>query len=119
MSSLDPNLYTIRISKLAALHVVQKPDQTEITLCKQNYQRVGQRMVLVKTEVQLTYNEIELLAEAAKLVEHFSSISERASRSLPPIPPQRFFTSTKLNDTSSSLKNSSINSDERAGSRST
>ena len=89
MTNYNPDNFTLHISKLAALQLSQANDKTEILLRKQCWKKVGQRFVLVQTEIDLTLSEIELLAEASKLLEYFVTISRQSSQSPPPAPPPR------------------------------
>ena len=50
---------------------------------------MGQRCVPVQTEIDLTRDEIELLIEAAKLLEHFVAISQQSNKTPTPEPPPR------------------------------
>ena len=52
-------------------------------------QKVGGKTVIMKTEIDLTLSELELLCEAIKLLEYFLSISKSSSKFGPPKLPQR------------------------------
>ena len=88
MTNYDPDNFTLHILKLAASQLPQANDKTEILLRKQCCKKVG-RFVLVQTEIDLTLSEIELLAEASKLLEYFVTLSRQSSQSPPPAPPPR------------------------------
>ena len=89
MNSIDPNLPTLQVSKIAALCVKNNGDETEVILQKQCYKKVGGKTVIMKTEIDLTLAELELLCEAIKLLEYFLSIKKASSKVEPPKPPQR------------------------------
>ena len=89
MNSIDPNLLTLHVSKIAALCVKNNGDETEVILQKQCYKKVGGKTVIMKTEIDLTLAELELLCEAIKLLEYFLSITKASSKVGPPKPPQR------------------------------
>ena len=88
MSCLDPNLLTLHVSKIASLYVKNNGDETEVILQKQCYKKVGGKTVM-KTEIDLTLSELELLCEAIKLLEYFLSISKASCKIGPPKPPLR------------------------------
>ena len=64
MSCLDPNLLTLHVSKIASLYAKNNGDETEVILQKQCYKKVGGKTVIMKTEIDLTLSELELLCEA-------------------------------------------------------
>ena len=88
MSCLDPNILTLHVSKIASLYV-KITDMKQVILQKQCYKKVGWKTVIMKTEIDLTISELELLCEAIKLLENFLSISKASSKIGPPKSPQR------------------------------
>ena len=88
MNNYDTDKFTLRISKLASLHLSQTSVKREIILRKQFWKKVGPKFVLVQTEIDLI-SEVELLVEASKLLEYFISISQQSAQIPPPEPPPR------------------------------
>ena len=89
MTTFDPNLFTLHISKLAALQLSHNNNNLSILLRKQCWKKVNQQTVLVHTELDLTFIELQLLSEAGKLAEYFLLASEEAAKSPPPPKPPR------------------------------
>ena len=89
MNNYDTDKFTLRISKLASLHLSQTSIKRENILRKQCWKKVGQKFVLVQTEIDLTISEVELLVEASRLLEYFISISQQSDQIPPPEPPPR------------------------------
>ena len=91
MATVSPNAFTVDLSKLTAISVVEKERSIEIFLTKQSYQKIGQRMVLTKSEISLTKSEFQLLAESVKFFDHFRELTVRAFslNQPPPQPPKR------------------------------
>ena len=89
MTTYDPNLFTLHISKLAAIQVIQNTNSSSIVLRKQCWKKLNEKFILVQTEIDLTLNELQLISEAAKLPLYFLSASEEANKSTPPKVPGR------------------------------
>ena len=89
MTTYDPNLFTLHISKLAAIQVIQNTNSSSIVLRKQCSKKLNEKFILVQTEIDLTLNELQLISEAAKLALYFLSASEEANKSKPPKVPGR------------------------------
>ena len=89
MNNYDTDKFTLRISKLASLHLSPTSIKREIILRKQCWKKVGQKFVLAQTEIDLTISEVELLVEASKLLEILNSISQQSAQIPPPEPPPR------------------------------
>ena len=89
MTSNNLDNFTLHISKLAALQFLNKNQNEEIILRKLCWKKVGLRCVPVQTEIDLTRDEIELLIEAAKLLEYFVAISQQSNKTPTPEPPPR------------------------------
>ena len=77
MTNYDPNLFTLHISKLAAIQVIQNTNSSSIVLRKQCWKKLNEKFILVKTEIDLTLNELQLISEAAKLALYLCLLLKR------------------------------------------
>ena len=89
MTSNNLDKFTLHISKLTALQLLNKNQNQEYILRKLCWKKVAQRCVPVQTEIDLTRDEIELLIEAAKLLEYFIAISQQSNKTPTPDPPPK------------------------------
>ena len=86
MTTNNLDNFTLHISKLATLQLINQNQKQEIILRKLCWKKVG---LPVQTEIDLTRDEIELLVEASKLLEYFVAISQQSNQTSTPEPPPR------------------------------
>ena len=89
MTLFDPNLLYLHLSKISGLQIQKKGEDTEIKLWKQSFKKVGGKTILIKNELDLTLQELEILSEAIQLLQYFLTISQASSQGYPPKPPPR------------------------------
>ena len=77
MSCLDPNLLTLHVSKIASVYVKNNRDETEVILQKLCYKKIGGKTDNMKTEIDWTLSELELLCEAIQRLEYFFYIKSQ------------------------------------------
>ena len=56
MTTYDPNLFTLHISKLAAIQVIQNTNSSSIVLRKQCWKKLNEKFILVQTEIDCVEN---------------------------------------------------------------
>lgn len=84
----QPDTLILHISKFATVSIRNESDNYKVTLKKSSYKTVGNKVALVKTEVDLSATEIELLGETIPLIKNFLAVSYTASQ-VPYIPPRQ------------------------------
>ena len=89
MALFDPNLLYHHLSKISGLQIQNKGEDTEIKLWKQSFKKVGGKTILIKNELDLTLQELEILSEAIQLLQYFLTISQASSQVYSPKPPPR------------------------------
>ena len=97
MTFYDPNCFFLHISRFAAVELKTNPANFELIIRKQSLKKVGGKSILVKTEIPLTLNELEILVDSSHLLKLFLSLAQK-SRAIetPPKPPER--TAAVIND---------------------
>ena len=89
MTTYDPNVFTLHLSRVAALQAVQRNGTTEVIIRKQSSKKVGTKTIIVKNEIDLTLPELDFLEESLKILKYFLSTGSLANQSSPPNPPPR------------------------------
>lgn len=83
----DPNIFTLHLSKFATIHIQHEGNLVYACLRKISYKKMGQKTILVKTEIDLTLQELEILGEAIPVLCNFLSLAYTANQIPVPIVP--------------------------------